>query len=117
MKMIPIKVVNKILKYKDINIILDAMILLGSAGVAHIIEYKTGMRSLWWYYLTIGVGTAINILFGKIYNHRVRKQLDDLVQKENNEIATMLIERKIINPSQIKPILKSITDVDDEEEE
>lgn len=115
--MVPIKVVNKLLKYKDINIILNAMILLGEAGIAHIIEEETGIVSMWWYYLTIGIGTIINIIFAKLYNHRVRKQLRDFVQEENDELATMLVERKIVNPSQIKPVLKAITSLDDNDDD
>jgi hypothetical protein len=115
--MVPIKIVNKLLKYKDINIILDAMILLGEAGVAHIIEEETGIVSMWWYYLTIGIGTIINLVFAKLYNHRVRKQLRNLIQEENDELATMLVEREIVNPSKIKPILESIVCLDDEDDE
>ena len=115
LKMIPIKVVNKLLKYKDINIILDAMILLGEAGIAHIIEEETGIVSMWWYYLTIGIGTIINLVFAKLYNHKVRKQLRNLIQEENDELATVFVERGIVNPSHIKPILNSIAEYKEEE--
>ena len=113
MNMIQNNVVNRILKFKDHTVILNGFVLLGEAAIAHIIEENTEIISMWWYILTLGIGIVINFIFTKIYDHRIRKRLSDYIQEENYEIATMIVERGVITPSSIKPILESITEIEE----
>ena len=110
MKMVPIKLINDIVSFKDRISVLNSFTLLGAAGVAHIIEYNTGNTSMWWYFLTFAIAMVINITLNIIYKMRLNKQLIDYVQEENYEIATMIADKKLVNPSHIKPVLDKISE-------
>ena len=115
--MIQNDVTEEILKFHRRNVIYNGLILLIEAAFAHIIEEKTGIISMWWYILTIGIGIVINLIMANIFSHKIRKHLSQIIQEENYELTTMIVERGIVNPSHIKPLLESIASADEEEDE
>lgn len=113
--MIPMKVVNEILSKKTRQSMLHIFIVSGLIIGATFMEQYTKIESLWWYFGAIMLSILFIMTHIYITNTSIRNKLGIKVQEENYELATMIVEKKLVNPSNVKEVLDEIANKDEEQ--
>lgn len=110
--MTTVKLIERILKIKRIQSIGHILVLVMNILIATLLERKTGIQSLWWYFGAVALSIIVCMITLTISDKRLMSHLNDRMQEENYELATMIVEKKLVNPSHIKPVLDKIAEAD-----
>ena len=110
--MTAVKLIERILKIKRIQSIGHILVLVMNILIAMLIERKTEIQSLWWYFGAVVLSIIVCMITLTISDKHLMNRLNDKIQEENYELATMIVEKKLVNPSHIKPVLEKISEAD-----
>lgn len=108
MKMTPVKLFNDLMHIHRLTRISDLLSLFLVMMCARMFEGYYG-ESIWWYICGFIISTIVTSLFAMRRSIKFKHKLNDFIQVENHELATMIVEKKIVKPSHIKPILEDIS--------
>lgn len=111
MKLTPMKVVDGVIIKKDKSSFVHIVIITASVLTAIHFEHKTGIESIWWYIGAIVVSTILIMIQMVITNRRIRMHLADDIREEDYELATLLVDKKLVYPSKIQSLLDEIKEM------
>ena len=102
--MTPKKLINDIIKKKDrVNFTSMIVIIAIASSTSYFDSYMISI-----------IGILGAVLFACIVNHIantiILDKVDEDVAKDNYELSTIILERKMILPSRIKPILEKMSE-------
>ena len=112
--MLTTNLIAEILRIKKFQSIFHIGIAAGSIIIVVFLEKYTGCESPWWYFGAVVISAIIIMTHISLSTRWILRTVDEKLKAENHEIATMLIEKKLVNPSHIKPILDEIVNADKE---
>lgn len=107
MKMTPVKLFNDIMHVHRLTRISDLLSLFLVMMCARMFERYYG-ESIWWYICGFIISMIVTSLFAMRRSIRFKRKLNDFVQVENYELASVIVEKKVVQPSHIKPLLENI---------
>ena len=110
--MVPVNILDDLLRFKDSVHGLYSMVLaFGSYGLMKLVS--NGENDFDWFLIFFLIFDLIGLLVRSIINKKLRRRWNELVQRENHEIATVICDHGVINPSSIKPLLNEIATMED----
>lgn len=112
--MTPKKLINEIIYKKNSVSILMIVVYTLVTIISYVVHDQFGEKSLFWYF---GISALLIVIFVIIIakqDSKIEKTLEDKITEENYELATILVEEKVINPSMVKPLLEQIANVNEE---